>query len=130
MSTNYASLGSTGHFPISADSSGVYNHAERQSKMPFVIIGIIMILTLVGYGIWIFVTHSKKIGFFKDYTPNIAASSGLVEPLKSRYANVYDKDQMARIQAHKTLLINAALAALAGTADEAALAAKASSTSS
>jgi hypothetical protein len=41
------------------------------SKAPFVIIVIVLILALIGYGVWLVISSRNKTGFFKDYTPNL-----------------------------------------------------------
>lgn len=50
---------------------------KKSSKTPGIVIGVLLILVLVGYFIWIIVSSQNKTGFFKPYVPKLGP--GLVK---------------------------------------------------
>ena len=75
-----------------------------QSKVPFVIVIVILVLFLIGYAIWLYVTSRNQTGFFKPYTPILA--EGLYYPVPPEQANQVLTPTQADIRAK---LIQAAL---------------------
>lgn len=51
----------------------------------FIIIGIVLIVALIGYGIWLYISYRNKTGFFRPFTPTL--SNGLTTPVPAAQAN-------------------------------------------
>ena len=92
---------------------GEYSHEHHQSRMPFLLIGVFLIIALIIYGVVISIWHSKKSGPFARFVPpsdvNFYHPSGLTDeqyftPLTTAQITKRDKmiaDALTKIQTQK-----------------------------
>lgn len=86
---------------------------KKVSKTWYIVIGIIVLLLIIGYGIWIWYAYDNKLWIFENYIvtpdpnselyqPNLELYQKPLTPEEEQKKNTMIKDALARLATNET----------------------------